>query len=227
MDPIRLSCFSDVLCIWAYLSQVRLDELKSNFVDSVRLDTHFISVFGNARAKLEARWADKGGLRAYSDHVRQVAGQYPHVVVHPDVWAAHTPTSSLSCHLFLCGLRVAARNGQIGPSDGESLADRVTWAMRRAFFADLADVSDRDVQFGIAADCGVPAGPLEVAIRNGSAYAELSRDLELARERNVTVSPTLIFNEGRQRLNGNVGYRVIEANVRELLRKPEGEHSWC
>lgn len=31
------------------------------------------------------------------------------------------------------------------------------------------------------------------------------------------VSSTLIFNEGRQRLNGNVGYRVIEANIRELL----------
>jgi hypothetical protein len=43
----------------------------------------------------------------------------------------------------------------------------------------------------------------------------------------VTVSPTLIFNEGRQRLNGNVGYRVIEANIRELLHNPSGELSWC
>jgi len=43
----------------------------------------------------------------------------------------------------------------------------------------------------------------------------------------VSVSPTLIFNEGRQRLNGNVGYRVIEANIRELLHNPPGEESWC
>ncbi|TPV95892.1 MAG: disulfide bond formation protein DsbA, partial [Myxococcales bacterium FL481] len=34
-------------------------------------------------------------------------------------------------------------------------------------------------------------------------------------------------NEGRQRLNGNVGFRIIEANVRELLRHTETEHSWC
>jgi hypothetical protein len=34
-------------------------------------------------------------------------------------------------------------------------------------------------------------------------------------------------NEGRQRLNGNVGYRVLEANIRELLNHPAGEQSWC
>jgi hypothetical protein len=43
----------------------------------------------------------------------------------------------------------------------------------------------------------------------------------------VKVSPTLIFNDDRQRLTGNVGYRIIEANVRELLRAPEREASWC
>jgi hypothetical protein len=36
-----------------------------------------------------------------------------------------------------------------------------------------------------------------------------------------------VLNEGRQHLNGNVGYRVIEANVRELLHKPADEMSWC
>lgn len=227
MDPIRISCFTDVLCVWAYIAQVRLDELKANFADNISLEHQFVPIFGNARQKLEARWKDKGGMRAYSDHVRQVASQYPHVVVHPEVWIARTPTSSLSCHLFLCALRVAEREGRIGSTDGERRFDRVTWAMRRAFFADLADLSDRAVQFGIAERCGVASSPIEAAIRDGSAYAELARDLDAAREQNVTVSPTLVFNEGRQRLNGNVGYRVLEANLRELLRKPEGEQSWC
>jgi hypothetical protein len=37
-----------------------------------------------------------------------------------------------------------------------------------------------------------------------------------------------LFNEGRQVLTGNVGYRVIEANVRELLRQPsDDQSSWC
>ncbi|QFS50191.1 hypothetical protein [Nostoc sphaeroides] len=59
------------------------------------------------------------------------------------------------------------------------------------------------------------------------AYAKLSQNFELVKEHTVTVSPTLIFNEGRQRLNCNVGYRVIEANIRELLHNPPGEQSWC
>ena len=32
-------------------------------------------------------------------------------------------------------------------------------------------------------------------------------------EFNITMSPTVVFNEGRQQLRGNVGYRVHEANV--------------
>ena len=35
------------------------------------------------------------------------------------------------------------------------------------------------------------------------------------------------LNEGRQLLAGNVGYRVIEANIRELLDTPGDQQSWC
>ena len=39
-------------------------------------------------------------------------------------------------------------------------------------------------------------------------------------------SPTLVFNEGRPLLYGNVGYRIVESDVRELLRNPlQGEAS--
>ena len=41
-------------------------------------------------------------------------------------------------------------------------------------------------------------------------------------------SPTFILNEGRQKLYGNVGYRVIEANLQELLKSPDASQaSWC
>jgi len=36
------------------------------------------------------------------------------------------------------------------------------------------------------------------------------------------------MNDGRQKLFGNVDYRLIEANVQELLRNaPKDEVSWC
>ena len=68
---------------------------------------------------------------------------------------------------------------------------------------------------------------LENLLDSGEAHAALAADLTLAQEHAISVSPTLVFNEGRQRLTGNVGYRVIEANIRELLANPSGEHSWC
>jgi len=91
----------------------------------------------------------------------------------------------------------------------------------------LIMMGDRNVQFSIAENLGLPIASIQKQIDSGEAYALLSKDFELVKEHTVSVSPTLIFNEGRQRLNGNVGYRVMEANIRELLNNPAGEQSWC
>jgi predicted DsbA family dithiol-disulfide isomerase len=225
MAPIRISYFSDVLCVWAYIAQVRVEELQATFGDEIVVEPHFVSIFGNACEKLEARWKDRGGLAAYAKHVQGAAGPYTHVKVHPDTWIVNPPTSSLACHLFLCAVRSAAFTDPAAMP--EAACRRTTWALRRAFFEDASDVSNQAVQRAVAEAVGIPLGPVDAALASGAAHAVLARDLDLARDLTVTVSPTFVFNEGRQRLNGNVGYRVIEANIRELLREPAGEHSWC
>jgi hypothetical protein len=85
MEPIRIFYFSDALCVWDYIAQVRLDELKTTFGDKISIEHHFVPVFGNAHEKLATRWRDRGGLPGYSDHVREVADKFTHVTVHPDV----------------------------------------------------------------------------------------------------------------------------------------------
>ena len=57
--------------------------------------------------------------------------------------------------------------------------------------------------------------------------AALCGDINLAQEYGVKGSPTYILNQGRQKLYGNVGYKVIAANVHELLEQPENQASWC
>ncbi len=227
MEPIRILYFSDVLCIWAYIAQIRLEELKTTFADKISIDYHFNSVFGNAHQKLEARWRDRGGFSGYSDHVKGVANQFNHVIVHPDIWTKDIPHSSTSCHLFLCAIKLLEEKGLVKNSNSESIFEKAIWAFRKEFFTNLANVSDRKVQLEIAKELGLPINKIKAQIDSGEAYAELSKDFDLVKEHAVTVSPTLIFNEGRQRLNGNVGYRVIEANIRELIRNPSGEQSWC
>lgn len=225
MEPIRISYFSDILCVWAFIAQVRIDELRATFGADIVVEPHFVSIFGNAREKLEGRWKDRGGLPGYAKHVRDAARPHTHVTVNPDTWAVNPPTSSLACHLFLCAVRAAARKDPAAMP--ETAFQSAAWALRCAFFEKASDISRQAVQREVATTIGIPLGPVDAALASGSAHAELARDLDLARDLTVTVSPTLVFNEGRQRLNGNVGYRVIEANVRELLRQPAGEHSWC
>lgn len=225
MEPIRIFYFSDVLCIWAYIAQIRLDELKTTFQEQIEIENHFVPVFGNAREKLENRWRDRGGLKGYSDRVREIAQKFPHINLHPEIWTKVTPPSSTSCHLFLHAIQLLETNGLL--EGDRQIFEKVTRAFREAFFTELANVSDRKVQFEIAEELKLPIADIQAKIDSGEAYAQLSKDFELVKEHMVTVSPTLIFNEGRQRLNGNVGYRVIEANIRELLHNPPGEQSWC
>jgi predicted DsbA family dithiol-disulfide isomerase len=101
------------------------------------------------------------------------------------------------------------------------------WEVRLAFFRDLMDVSKRQVLDEIAERLGIPTAEVARVIDDRRAFAELSHDAELKRKHNVPVTPSLVFNEGRQLLNGNVGYRVIEANMRELLSNRSAEMSRC
>ncbi|WP_414528680.1 DsbA family oxidoreductase [Nodularia chucula] len=224
MEPIRIFYFSDILCIWAYIAQIRLDELKATFQDKITLEQHFVPVFGAAHEKLENRWRDRGGLQGYGNHIQEVVKKFDHITVHPNIWTQVTPTSSTSCHLFLHAIQLVEAKGLV---EQTGVFEAAAKAFRDAFFTQLANVSDRKVQFEIAEELKLPIAAIQAQIDSGEAYAQLSKDFELVKEHTVTVSPTLIFNEGRQRLNGNVGYRVIEANIRELLHNPSGEQSWC
>ncbi|MBX3248682.1 MAG: DsbA family protein [Myxococcales bacterium] len=216
-DQVSVQYFSDVLCVWAYVGQVRLDELEAAFGASVSVDCHFMTVFGDARGKLHAAWDERGGLPAYAEHVRSVADRFEHVTVHPKTWAEVAPTSSLGCHIFLAAVKLY----------DAQMFRRAAWSLREAFFRHARDISQRAVQLEVADEIGLPAAELESLLYSGQAHAELSRGLQLARRYAIEVSPSYVFDDGRQRLNGNVGYRVIEANVRELLRAPDPGHSWC
>jgi hypothetical protein len=145
----------------------RLTELEATFQDEVAVDHHFVSVFGNAREKLETRWRDKGGLSGYRDHVHSVAKTFPHVTVHPDIWTKVAPASSMSCHVLLHAIRLLETKKIIPKS--EKFFDRMAWELRVNFFSQLADVSDRGVQFEIARSLGLPIASIQAHIDSGEA----------------------------------------------------------
>lgn len=223
MDTVRLSHFSDILCVWAYAAERRMVELHEELGSAVVVDYRFVSVFGAGRQKLENRWRDKGGMAAYAEHVRDIITGFGHVALHPDAWARVAPASSWPAHLTLCAVRLLERRGAAPAGSFEALAKK----LREAFFEHARDISRQDVVLATAAEIGLDANAITSELTSGSAHAELAADYDLAREQDVKMSPTILLNEARQRLCGNVGYRVIVANVREALEKRSGQASWC
>lgn len=222
-EPIRVAHFSDVLCVWAYISQIRIDELKAQFATRVSVDFRLFPVFGDAWRRMDAQWSSRGGRKGYNEHIRQIADQFRHVSVHPDIWIRNAPRSSLPAHLFLYAIRLAESAGVFQQGSFERMASEI----RKAFFAQLLDVSEHSILRALASDAGLDIAEIESRLNSGEAHALLSDDMQAARDQMVRSSPTLIFNEDRQRLSGNVGYRIIEANIRELLEHPPGQQSWC
>jgi predicted DsbA family dithiol-disulfide isomerase len=111
--------------------------------------------------------------------------------------------------------------------DGRSLFEELVWQVRLAFFRDAVDVAALQTLLGIAARLELPVAQIEAQMANGEAMALLCRDVELRDEFRVEGSPTYVLNDGRQKLYGNVGYKVIAANVEEILNRPEQQASWC
>jgi len=233
MTPVRISYFSDVLCVWAYAARRRVEELADNFSEKISIETYYCSVFPDAHTKISKNWEDRDGFIGFNRHINDVAERFPHIEVREDLWLETRPRTSMTAHMFLKAISLIetethALTGQSEAQFFERLSSRADWAVRQAFFAEGKDISNWQVLNDIATSLGVNGGLLIEKLQTSQAIAAFATDLNLATLSAVTVSPTYLMNDGRQKLTGNVGYRVLEANVDELLRAPTAaEASWC
>jgi len=229
---IRISYVSDVLCIWAYIAEARLDQLRKEFGSSIDLEYRFIPIFGATRHRIAEGWKKRGGYAGFGAHVLEVAKGFPHVTVNERVWSQVAPTTSSAAHEMLCAARLlvdegvvdSARHQELG---GRTVFEEAAWQVRTAFFEQARDVSNRGVLLDVLGQAGLPRSAIEAKLSSGEAMAELCRDIELRDEYKIEGSPTYYLNQGRQKLYGNVGYRVVSANLRELLERPGHQASWC
>ncbi|MCG6871855.1 MAG: DsbA family protein [Gammaproteobacteria bacterium] len=217
-QSLSLTYYSDVLCIWAYISQARVDEVAAQFSDEVSIDYRFCSVFGDTAFKIGKGWADRGSYAGFGRHLQEAASDFDHIKLHPEVWQRNRPTSSTPAHILLKAVqRVDPRNCRA-----------VLQELRLAFFERCLDISSRSVLMATLEVVGVQVKDVQEAIDSGAAHADLEADLRDQQILMVQGSPTFVLNEGRQKLYGNIGYGVIEANIKELLGSPvSGAASWC
>lgn len=229
MRTIEITYFSDVLCIWAYVAQARIDAVKEKFGDTIQIKHRFCSVFGDTARKIPSSWGKQDGYEKFNAHLRKVGDQFPHLDLHPQIWLSTRPPTSASTHLFLKAVQQwEDETWTVKSHSSDSIFNQAVWEFRCGFFRDSQDIARWNIQCEIAEKIGIDIVAIERHIHNGTAFASLTADYQAAEKMRIEGSPSFVLNEGRQKLYGNVGFRLMEANIQELLRTPRSdEASWC
>ena len=219
MTPkLKLTYYSDVLCLWAHISQARVNEVAERFPGDVSIEYRFCCVFGDTAHKIGLGWAQRGGYSGFGEHLREVATEFNHISLHPEIWQRNQPASSTPAYILLKAVQ------RVDHHQCEALL----LELRSAFFERCLDIGQWSVLEDSLKSVGISVNDVREFIENGVAHADLEADRRDQQNLMVQGSPTFILNDGRQKLYGNVGYGVIEANIRELLRSPAaGTASWC
>ena len=218
MEKVSLACFSDVLCIWAYIAQARVGEVERQYGKQVDVDYRFCSVFADTRHKMATVWHDRGGYEGFADHLQEVGTEFDHIELHPGIWRKFRPLSSTPAHLIL----------KAAQKLGTTQAERLLHNIRRAFFERALNISNAGILEQLLEESSIEIDSIRAVFRSGEAHALFEGDLREKEALKISGSPTFVLNEGRQKLYGNVGYGVIEANIKEVLKSPNaGAASWC
>jgi len=217
-SPLVIDYYSDILCVWAWIAQRRIEELRQEWGERIELRHHYLDVFGDTATKMSQQWQDRGGYNGFGQHVIESAAPYENAVVNSEIWRDVRPATSANAHLILKAVQLAC-------SPEESVAFALS--LRRGFFIDNMDIGLLSVLMSLADGAGLEADRLNNYIENGQAMAALLKDYQAAQKLALKGSPVWVMNSGRQTLFGNVGFRILNANIREILDHPASEVSWC
>jgi predicted DsbA family dithiol-disulfide isomerase len=216
--PILIDYYTDVLCVWAWIAQPRLDELNKQWGKQIKIRHRYVDVFGDASEKIPAQWGEHDGFDKFHDHVRHAAAPYEHTQIHSDIWTRVRPNSSITAHLFLKAVALAGNETQM---------DTMATTIRRQFFTQAANIGDIEILLDMSDELPVKREAILAALTDGRAMSALSTDMKSVKDNTIKGSPSWLLNNGRQILYGNVGYRILNSNIEELLNNPTEEASWC
>lgn len=217
-SPLVIDYYTDILCVWAWIAQRRVDELNNQLGDSIAIRYHYMDIFGDVQNKMNTQWQNKGKFEGFAKHVISAASDYENAPVNADLWQHSKPTTSATPHQYLKAVELAY---------GRDKSIEMALKFRQAFFVDALDISNINVLNTLLNQAGLDVGAINNTISDGSALAALMNNYQTAKQLSLKGSPSYIIDNGRQTLFGNVGYRVLLANVEERLKHPSDEASWC
>ena len=188
---LTVDYYTDVLCIWAWIAQLRVDELTTNLGSQVDLKFHYVDVFGNVPNKMATQWAAKGGLAGFAAHVQSAGHGHPELEINPGIWSQVTPVTSANAHLMLKAIELTY---------GADEARKLSYSIRQAFFVEARDIGSFEVLNEVLSEQGLDNEVTQSEISNGHAIAALTHDYAQARAVGIKGSPTYVMDGGRQTL---------------------------
>jgi len=216
--PLTIDYYSDVLCIWAWISQRRITELKEQWGDKIEIHYHYLNLFGDTKARMAEQWGSRGGYIGFGQHTVESAAPYDNAPVNKGVWKKIRPLTSANAHVVLKAIELMY---------SPEMSEKLLQVFQKSFFVDCLDIGQLETVITLAEGVGLDRFKIKSSIDSGRATACLMQDYKKAKDLNIQGSPSWLMNNGRQTLFGNVGYRILNANIKEVLEHPAQEASWC
>ena len=216
--PLIIDYYSNLLCVWAWIAQRRIDELNQALGNKIQIQYCYVDVFGDVPTKINEQWQHKSGYAGFAEHVQKSASAFDDAPLSSKIWMEVKPTTSANAHLVLKALEIVY---------DENRSVDMALKFRSAFFVDALDIGRLDVLYDLINASDLDCDQIKASIHDGSPMALLLRDYHKSKQECVKGSPSYVIDGGRQTLYGNVGYRVLLANIEGLLKNPTDEASWC
>jgi predicted DsbA family dithiol-disulfide isomerase len=167
---LEFSYWSDPLCIWALVAEQKLGRVLAELGEHVRVDKRLIPVFGSVPWRFaRGPWA-KDGLEGRVLATRTIAEKGGRTDVTGECWRKAMPSSSWSPASAIKAV-FALEDGR-----GEEAGPGYQRALRERFFLGEANIALRSVQLEVAEELGLPRGPIEARLDDGTALAAVCED---------------------------------------------------
>jgi predicted DsbA family dithiol-disulfide isomerase len=189
MSALPIDVVSDVVCPWCYIGKRRLERaiaLVSDIPVEVRFRPYFLNEWVPREGMSRADYLTKkfGSVERYRSMAGRVAAAAAEEgLVYALDKIARQP-NTLDCHRLI----LWAGNAK-GSAGGAAMKQR----LMELYFAEGADLSDRDVLVGAAVDCGLEGAQVREMLASDTDVARMEQEANSAKEAGIDGVPCFIF----------------------------------
>ena len=168
-EPLDIDYYTDILCVWAWIAQRRIDELNQKLQNKIKLHYYYVDIFGDVPTKIDTQWKLKGGYVGFSDHVRKSASAFEDAPINSRIWTEVRPLTSANAHLVLKAVEIIYDANK---------STEMALKFREAFFMDAEDIGNLEVLYSLVKANGLDQDAIHTSIQDGSAMAALIYDYQ-------------------------------------------------